>query len=348
MASPKKLFENFTYMRIIVYNIHEKGWFAYMMIDNAEGLVFRPPSEARSFILRVTIGCSHNMCTFCAMYKDSKYRVRSLEEIDGIIERAAQAYPFVRRVFLADGDALVLPTDDLIHILKKCYATFPNINRIGAYATPADLNRKSPEDLKRLREAGLGIVYMGIESGDDEVLRHVKKGTTGALTVKAGKKALDAGMKLSAMILIGLGGKERTKEHALHTAEVVSAINPTMLSALTLIIPGNVPLYEEVVTGKFTPLTARGQLRVAVQQPLLKICKKRGLKLTRGFLEELHMILSHTDMKNPCIFRSNHVSNLVPVGGTLPMDKDAMLATLERYIPRADNVRPLLNDTGNF
>lgn len=324
MASPKKLFENFTYMRIIVYNIHEKGWFAYMMIDNAEGLVFRPPSEARSFILRVTIGCSHNMCTFCAMYKDSKYRVRSLEEIDGIIERAAQAYPFVRRVFLADGDALVLPTDDLIHILKKCYATFPNINRIGAYATPADLNRKSPEDLKRLREAGLGIVYMGIESGDDEVLRHVKKGTTGALTVKAGKKALDAGMKLSAMILIGLGGKERTKEHALHTAEVVSAINPTMLSALTLIIPGNVPLYEEVVTGKFTPLTAR------------------------GFLEELHMILSHTDMKNPCIFRSNHVSNLVPVGGTLPMDKDAMLATLERYIPRADNVRPLLNDTGNF
>lgn len=324
MARPKKLFENFTYMRIIVYNIHEKGWFAYMMIDNAEGLVFRPPSEARSFILRVTIGCSHNMCTFCAMYKDSKYRVRSLEEIDGIIERAAQAYPFVRRVFLADGDALVLPTDDLIHILKKCYATFPNINRIGAYATPADLNRKSPEDLKRLREAGLGIVYMGIESGDDEVLRHVKKGTTGALTVKAGKKALDAGMKLSAMILIGLGGKERTKEHALHTAEVVSAINPTMLSALTLIIPGNVPLYEEVVTGKFTPLTAR------------------------SFLEELHMILSHTDMKNPCIFRSNHVSNLVPVGGTLPMDKDAMLATLERYIPRADNVRPLLNDTGNF
>ncbi len=295
-----------------------------MFIDNAEGLVFRPPSEARSFILRVTIGCSHNMCTFCAMYKDSKYRVRPLDEIDGIIERAAQAYPFVRRVFLADGDAMVLPTDALIHILKKCYATFPNINRIGAYATPADLNRKSPEDLKRLRDAGLAIVYMGIESGDDEVLRRVKKGTTGALTVKAGRKALDAGMKLSAMILLGLGGKERTKEHALHTAEVVTAINPTMLSALTLIIPGNVPLYEDVVMGKFTPLTAR------------------------GFLEELDMILRNTDMKEPCIFRSNHVSNLVPVGGTLPMDKEAMLTALDRYIPAADDTRPLLNDTGNF
>lgn len=295
-----------------------------MLIDNAEGLVFRPPSEARSFILRVTIGCSHNMCTFCTMYKTSHYRVRSLEEIDGIIERGAAAYPFIRRIFLADGDALVLPTDDLIHILHKCYSTFPNITRIGAYATPADLNRKSPEDLKRLHEAGLGILYMGIESGDDDVLRHVKKGTTGVLTIQAGKKALAAGMKLSTMILLGLGGQERTKEHALHTAEVVSAINPTMLSALSLIIPGDAPLYQDVVLGKFTPLTAR------------------------GFLEELDMILRHTEMKTPCIFRSNHVSNLLPVGGTLPMDKDAMLANLEQYIPRADNTRPLLNDNGNF
>lgn len=295
-----------------------------MFIDNAEGLVFRPPSEARSFILRVTIGCSHNVCTFCTMYKASKYRIRPLEEIDGIIERAAEAYPFVRRIFLADGDALVLPTESLLHILKKCYDTFPHITRIGAYATPADLNRKSPEELKALREAGLGILYMGIESGDDQVLRRVKKGTTAALTIKAGKKALAAGMKLSAMILLGLGGQELSEEHALHTAEVVTAINPTMLSALSLIIPGDAPLYEDVVLGKFTPLT------------------------TQGFLKELDMILRHTEMEKPCIFRSNHVSNLLPVGGTLPMDKDAMLANLERYIPMADNTRPLLNDNGNF
>jgi radical SAM superfamily enzyme YgiQ (UPF0313 family) len=296
----------------------------FMMIDDAGGLVFRPPSEARSFILRVTIGCSHNMCTFCAMYKDSVYRVRSLEEIDGIIERGAAAMPFIRRIFLADGDALVLPTDSLLHILKKCYDTFPNITRIGAYATPADLNRKSPEDLKRLHEAGLGILYLGIESGDDTVLKHVKKGTTAALTIQAGKKALDAGMKLSTMILLGLGGQERTVEHALHTAEVVSAINPTMLSALSLIIPKNVPLYQDVQQGTFTPLTAR------------------------GFLKELDMILRHTTMIKPCIFRSNHVSNLLPIGGTLPMDKEAMLSSLEAYIPREDDTTPLLNDNGNF
>ena len=232
--------------------------------------------------------------------------------------------PFIRRIFLADGDALVLPTDKLVAIMQKCYEKFPNLNRIGAYATPADLVRKTPEELKRLREAGLAIVYMGIESGDDEVLKLVDKGTTAALTIEAGKKALAAGMKLSTMILLGLGGQERTKEHALHTAQVVSAINPTMLSALSLIIPREVPLYQDVVNGTFTPLTAR------------------------GFLQELDMILRHTEMTKPCIFRSNHVSNLLPVGGTLPMDKEKMLATLECYIPQVDDTLPLLNDNGNF
>ena len=292
-----------------------------MIIDDAGGLVFRPPSEARSFILRVTIGCSHNTCRFCDMYKASKFRIRPMEEIEGII---AYAMPFIHRIFLADGDALVLPTDKLVAIMQKCYEKFPNLNRIGAYATPADLVRKTPEELKRLREAGLAIVYMGIESGDDEVLKLVDKGTTAALTIEAGKKALAAGMKLSTMILLGLGGQERTKEHALHTAQVVSAINPTMLSALSLIIPREVPLYQDVVNGTFTPLTAR------------------------GFLQELDMILRHTEMTKPCIFRSNHVSNLLPVGGTLPMDKEKMLATLERYIPQVDDTLPLLNDNGNF
>lgn len=295
-----------------------------MMIDNAGGLVFRPPSEARSFILRVTIGCSHNKCTFCSMYKDSKFRMRSLDEIDGIIDRGALAMPFIRRIFLADGDALVLPTDHLIHIMEKCYASFPHLNRIGAYATPADLIRKTPAELERLRNAGLAIVYMGIESGDDAVLQHVHKGTTATLTLEAGKKALAAGMKLSTMILLGLGGQAHTKEHALHTAELVSALNPTMLSALSLIIPKNAPLYQEVQDGTFIPLTAK------------------------GFLQELDMMLRHITMKKSCIFRSNHVSNLLPIGGTLPKDTAEMLADLEAYIPQADDIQPLLNDTGNF
>lgn len=135
-----------------------------MIIDDAEGLVFRPPSEARSFILRVTIGCSHNTCRFCTMYKGSKFRIRPLAEIDGIIERAAAAMPYTRRVFLADGDALVLPVQSLLHILKSCYAAFPALTRVGAYATVADLDRKTPEELKALKEAGLKIVYVGIEA----------------------------------------------------------------------------------------------------------------------------------------------------------------------------------------
>lgn len=295
-----------------------------MIIDDAGGLVFRPPSEARSFILRVTIGCSHNQCTFCSMYKESAYRIRSLEEIDGIIERGALAMPFIRRIFLADGDALVLPTENLLHILKKCHDSFPNITRIGAYATPNDLNRKSLEELRALKEAGLDILYMGIESGDDTVLRHVHKGTTAERTISAGQKALQAGMKLSTMILLGLGGQERSREHALHTAAVISAIQPTMLSALSLIIPYGSPLYKETMAGTFTPLTAR------------------------GFLEELELIIHNIDVQNVCIFRSNHVSNLFPVKGTLPKDKENMLLDLASFIPQADDVHPLLNDNGNF
>lgn len=295
-----------------------------MIIDNAGGLVFRPPSEARSFILRVTIGCSHNTCTFCPMYKASPFRVRPLSEIDGIIDRGAAAFPFMRRVFLADGDALVLPTDSLIHIMQRCYEKFPHLTRIGAYATPGDLIRKTPEELKKLREAGLAILYMGIESGDDETLRRVQKGTTAAMTIEAGKKALAAGMKLSAMVLLGLGGQERSAEHAAETAKVVTAINPTMLSALSLIISDAAPIYDDVVNGTFKPLTAR------------------------GFLQELRTIIGESHMEKPCIFRSNHPSNLVPIGGTLPKDKDAILEVLDLYIPKADDRRPLLNDMGNF
>lgn len=161
-----------------------------MIIDDAGGLVFRPPSEARSFILRVTIGCSHNTCRFCNMYKASKFRIRPLEEIEGIIERGAEALPFIRRIFLADGDAMVLPTDTLITIMEKCYEKFPKLTRIGAYATPADLIRKTPEELKRLREAGLAIVYMGIESGDDDVLTYVDKGTTAGPYHRSRQKSL--------------------------------------------------------------------------------------------------------------------------------------------------------------
>lgn len=295
-----------------------------MLIDDAGGLVFRPPSEARSFILRVTIGCSHNACTFCTMYKDSRFRIRPLEEIEGIINRAATAMPYTRRIFLADGDALVLPTESLLQILDKCHAAFPSLTRVGAYATAADINRKSVEELKTLKEHGLKIIYIGIESGSDTVLSLINKGVTREETRLACHKVLNADIKLSVMILLGLGGKKYAQEHATETASLISDVNPTMLSALTLMIPRTALLSADVDTGRFTPLTAR------------------------GFLDELETILKQTAVTSPCIFRSNHVSNLFALAGTLPQDKERLLTELASYKPLLDDTLPLRNDTGGF
>lgn len=218
---------------------------------------------------------------------------------------------------------MVLPTDTLITIMEKCYEKFPKLTRIGAYATPADLIRKTPEELKRLREAGLAIVYMGIESGDDDVLTYVDKGTTADLTIEAGKKALAAGMKLSTMILLGLGGQERTKEHALHTAKVVSAINPTMLSALSSSFPMKSPsttMSSAYIHAPYGP----------------------GIPQRIG-----HDPASYGNDQSLYLPQQSRIEPL-PRRGTLPMDKDKMLAALEQYIPRADDTRPLLNDNGNF
>ncbi|WP_441561749.1 radical SAM protein [Colibacter massiliensis] len=295
-----------------------------MIIDDAGGMVFRPPSEARSFILRVTIGCSHNSCLFCTMYKDSKFRIRSWDEIKGIIHRAKAAMPYIRRVFLADGDALVLPTPFLLRILKECYTAFPNLTRVGTYATTADINRKTAEELTALKKGGLKIVYVGIESGSNAVLSYINKGVTKEETIRACHNILTADMKLSVMVLLGLGGQTYSHVHALETAEVISAVNPTMLSALTLMIPDDAPLAAAVNKGEFLPLTAR------------------------GFLTELQLMLEHIHVSAPCIFRSNHVSNLLALAGTLPKDKEALLAQLRPAIPRLDNVLPLRNNTGNF
>ena len=290
-----------------------------------EGDVYRPPSEARSLIIQVTIGCSHNKCTFCHMYTDKQFRVRKREEILADLDECRDTYgPYVQRAFFADGDALVLPVQSLLHILKSCYAAFPALTRVGAYATVADLDRKTPEELKALKEAGLKIVYVGIESGSDKVLRYVEKGETKEQTVRACRKALTAGMKLSAMILLGLGGQSLSKEHAEETADVISAVNPTMLSALTLMIPDDAPLKKDVDNGGFVPLTAR------------------------GFLEELYLILKNITVTEPCIFRSNHVSNLFALAGTLPEDKAKMLTSVKPYIQRLNDTLPLRNNTGNF
>jgi radical SAM superfamily enzyme YgiQ (UPF0313 family) len=275
-----------------------------MFYDHAEGMVFRPPSEANSLILRVTIGCSHNACTFCAMYKDVPFRTRRLDEIDTLITRTQILYPNIRRVFLADGNALALPTQILLSILQRLQQAFPRLTRVGCYAGPKDAISKSPAELTALREAGLRIAYMGIESGDPAVLCSIQKGVVPEQIIEAGQKILQAGIKLSTTVILGLGGRERTIEHALNTATVINATGPTMVGALTLMVYPGTPLARSIDAGSFTPLT------------------------TREILEEQYRLLKAINVTNPCIYRSDHASNYLPIAGTLPKDKAHMLTSL--------------------
>ena len=295
------------------------------MFDNAEGMVFRPPSEANSFILRVTIGCAHNRCTFCSMYRDVQFRARPLSEIEPIIQKTARYYPGIRRVFLADGDALVLSTDRLLAVIDLLKANFPKLSRISCYGGPLDILRKTPADLQLLKQAGLQLVYLGIESGDDEVLARVQKGVTSEQMIEAGQKIIAAGMKLSAMLVLGLGGRELSRQHAINSARVASAINPTMLSALTLMLHRGTPLRAEAEQGLFQPLSPY------------------------EFVLELKELVNSLDMHAPCIFRSNHVSNMLPLAGTLPDDKNSLLRQAEDALQLLKNqTRPTFNDDGPF
>ncbi len=278
-----------------------------MFFDTYDSPVFRPPSEARSFILRVTRGCAHNKCTYCNMYRGVQFQVLTEEEIAGQIEAAvAQGRNSVRRVFLADGDALVLSTPRLLKILDVLYKTFPKLQRVAAYAAPKDILHKSHEELVELREAGLKLLYYGMETGDDLTLKAVKKGVNGKEAVEAGHKVVEAGIKLSLMIILGLAGQPGSKRHAAETAKAINAIKPTMLSALCLMLYRGSELLDQFERGEFEPLAPQ------------------------GLMEELHLILSKVDLpaNHPCIFRSNHVSNYVRLAGTLPKDKERLLGEI--------------------
>ncbi len=275
---------------------------------NTEGNVYRPPSEADSFILRVTIGCSHNQCAFCSMYKDVSFKIQTQAAIGAQINQAAAYLPDLNRVFLADGNALMLPTEKLLEILAHLKATFPKLNRITTYGSPRDMLNKTPEELELLAKNGLKMIYMGIESGDDRVLSLMNKGVAAAEIIVAGRKVIKAGIKLSAMIILGLGGKELTKTHALNTGRVVGEINPERLGILTLMRDEGTLLEKLISEGTFTPLT-----------PLETIV-------------ELEQMLMEMNLRTPCIVRSNHASNLLPLAGTLPKDKVELLEQVRQVI----------------
>ena len=221
-----------------------------------EGRVFRPPSEAYSLIVQVTVGCSHNKCTFCDMYKEKRFHLRKLEDVLEDFNIARRQYRYIERVFLADGDALIRKTEDLAAILKHIRKVIPECRRVTSYGSPKSILTKSPEDLALLHSLGLEMIYLGLESGNEQVLKHINKGVTVEDIVRAGQMVKDAGMKLSVTAISGLGGTEMWKEHAIDTAKAFSRMKPDYIGLLTLMFEGDVPLRRECEEGKFHLLTA--------------------------------------------------------------------------------------------
>jgi radical SAM superfamily enzyme YgiQ (UPF0313 family) len=281
------------------------------------GTVIRPPSEADSYILQVTYGCSHNHCTFCGTYLDKPFQVRPAEDVQQDIALARQFLPATRRVFLADGNALVLSARRLVSVLDALAAAFPGLQRVAAYANARDLLQKSRSELKLLREKGLRIVYLGLESGSDEVLQRIHKGTTSAEMIAAVQHAQAEDIRVSVIGLLGIGGNELSAAHAEATGRVVSAMDPRYLSLLTLMLVPGTPLYGQWRQGAFQPLEPD------------------------ALLSELRQIILHLEGLSGCIFRTNHASNYLPLAGTLPKDKPRLLTALDTAIRSGrDALRP--------
>jgi radical SAM superfamily enzyme YgiQ (UPF0313 family) len=281
------------------------------------GTVIRPPSEAHSYVLQVTYGCSHNKCTFCPTYLGKPFKVRPIDHVLEDITMAGQVYRNTRRVFLADGNALVLSFNHLITIIDALHEAFPNLQRIGIYANAHDILRKSGQDLNALYARNLTIVYTGLESGSTTVLDRVHKGATAAQIIEAVQKVQAAGIKASVIALLGVGGIDLWKDHAVATGNAISAMNPRYLSLLTLMVVPGTPLHEEMQQGSFV-----------LPEPL-------------AMLQEMKMILEHSHVTSGCIFRSNHASNYLPLAGTLPKDREVLVRTIDHALERGDaGLRP--------
>ncbi|MBE6008889.1 MAG: radical SAM protein [Lachnospiraceae bacterium] len=281
-----------------------------------EGAVYRPPSEAGSLIVQLTIGCARNTCTFCSMYKEKKFRVRDLDEVIEDFYIAKRYYTFgVRRLFLADGDALVVKTEDLLYILNKANELFgETLERITMYGAPKDVLLKSDEELKALKDAGLYMVYIGAESGDDEVLKEVKKGATAEEISEAVKKLKKAGILVSMTLISGLGGRKRKVEHALNSARLVTESKPDYVGFLTLMVEEGTEMLDKLRRGEMELLTPP------------------------EVLNELKMFIENVDSEGT-VFRSNHASNYLSLGGTFNRDKEELLEIINRTIEKR-NYKP--------
>ena len=275
------------------------------------GRIFRPPSEARSLLLQVTVGCSHNRCAYCDMYRDKRFRAKPSDVIEADVREAAAMGPSFRRVFLCDGDALILSTRRLLEILALIRTHLPWVERVATYGDTRSVLRKPISELTSLAEAGLGMVYHGMESGHDEVLRRIDKGGTAAECVETARRLRAAGIAHSVMVLLGIGGEDLSEAHAHHTARVLGAMDPPYVGALTTTLVPGTPLAEA---------TARGEFRLPGKFAMLR---------------ELRTLVAESDLTR-ARFSANHASNYLPLRAELPRDRAAILAALDEVLARGD------------
>lgn len=280
-----------------------------------EGMIIRPPSEANSIILQVTVGCSHNKCTFCGTYKGERFQIKDESIIDADIRYAAQNYSFLRRLFLADGDALIIPQPKLRWIFTRIREEMPWIQRIGLYGNAKSILRKSAEELQELHSLGLGIVYLGLESGDSEVLKEIHKGVGPERMIEAGRRVRAAGIKLSVTVLLGIAGRDRSLAHARATGEVLSAMDPNYVGALTLMVLPNTELGQRVRDDEFE-----------LMEPL-------------ELLTELREMLSHTNLSLG-LFLANHASNYLPLKVRMPAGKEEALRLIDEALGGRVRLKP--------
>jgi radical SAM superfamily enzyme YgiQ (UPF0313 family) len=271
-----------------------------------EGIVIRPPSEAESLILQVTLGCSHNKCTFCPTYKGRRFRIKDTDQIKEEIDEMADYGPF-RKVFLADGDALIIPQPKLIAIFDYLNQKITGLRRVGIYGNAKSILRKSVEELRELRDRKLGIVYLGVETGDAALLEKIRKGATYDQMVEAGRRVKEAGISLSVTVLLGLAGVQGGQQHAEATGKVLSEIDPDFASALTVMVVPGTPLYEEMKAGRFQ------------------------LPSPFEMLEELGTIVASSNFSR-CYFTSNHASNYLPIKARMPKDKEAVVNLIRKVV----------------
>jgi len=288
-------------------------FFDYMM--DYEGNIFRPPAEHRSILLQVTVGCSHNKCKFCGLYKDKKFKIKEEHVINRDIDTASKYLRNQKRLFLCDGDALIIPTEKLLCILKQINNKLPWINRIGLYGNAKSIMKKSKDELIELKKHKLGIVYMGIESGDDEILKIMDKGVDVATQIEQAKKVKEAGLKLSCTVILGLGGIKKSENHAVLTGKALSVIDPNYVGALSLILYPNMPLMKMISSKEFTPIKPYDTLK------------------------ELVIMMENTDLSSG-IFSANHASNYLPVQARFPSEKEETINSIKAVINTGKQLKP--------